>query len=64
MRGDDAARASYYEKMVTYSVMCPDECRALEERGEIPGGAGKHFFITRNLDSIESVLRGEDGDNA
>ena len=44
--------------------MNPDECRALEERGEIPGGAGKHFFITRNLDSIESVLRGEDGDNA
>lgn len=64
MRGDDAARASFYEKMVANAIMCPDECRALEERGEIPGGAGKRFFITRNLDSIESVLRGEDGDNA
>lgn len=59
MRGDDSARAAFYEKMVANSVMCPDECRALEERNAIPGGFGKRFFITKNLDSIESVLKGE-----
>lgn len=63
MRGDDAARAAFYEKMVANSVMCPDECRALEERNAIPGGAGKRFFITKNLASIEAVLEG-DGENA
>lgn len=59
MRGDDAARAEYYEKMVSFGIMNPDECRALEERNAIPGGAGKRFLITKNLGSLESVLEGE-----
>lgn len=59
MRGDDAARAAFYEKMISFSIMNPDECRALEERNAIPGGAGKRFLITKNLGSLESVLEGE-----
>lgn len=62
MRGDDAARAAFYEKMIANSVMCPDECRALEERNAIPGGAGRHFLLTKNLGSLESVLEGEKND--
>ena len=59
MRGDDAARAAFYEKMISFSIMNPDECRALEERNAIPGGAGKRFLVTKNLGSLESVLEGE-----
>ena len=39
--------------------MNPDECRALEERDPIPGGLGKQFLVTKNLGSLESVLRGD-----
>lgn len=60
MRGDDAARAGYYEKMISYGVMNLDECRALEERNPIPGGLGQRFLVTKNLGSLESVLKGED----
>ncbi len=59
MRGDDRSRAEFYEKMVANSVLCPDECRALEERNPIPGGLGRQFMATKNLGSLESVLKGE-----
>lgn len=60
MRGDDKSRAEYYEKQIQNAVMCPDECRALEERDPIPGGLGKQFLVTKNLGSLESVLRGDE----
>ena len=59
MRGDDAARAAFYEKMISYSVMSPDECRALEERNPIPGGLGERFLATKNLGPLEQVASGE-----
>ena len=40
--------------------MCPDDARAKEEYNPIPGGLGKKFLVTKNLGSLESVLRGED----
>lgn len=58
MRGDDLSRAEFYEKMVRNSVLNPDECRALEERNPVPGGLGAQFLLTKNLGSLESVLRG------
>ena len=47
-----------------YTVPCllytsPDECRAMEERNAIPGGAGQRFFITKNLDTIDHIVQGE-----
>lgn len=57
MRGDDAARAAFYSTMIANAVMNPDECRALEERNPIPGGAGQRFLVTKNLGSLESVLK-------
>lgn len=60
MRGDDKTRAEFYEKMVANSVLCPDECRALEERNPIPGGLGAKFMATKNLGSLESILKGEE----
>lgn len=59
MRGDDAARAAFYREMIANAVMCPDECRALEEHNPIPGGAGQRFLVTKNLGSLESVLKGD-----
>ena len=38
----------------------PDECRAKEEKNPIRGGWGKRFLVTKNLGSLESVLKGEE----
>jgi len=46
--------------MVANSVLCQDECRALEERNPIPGGIGAKFMATKNLGSLESILKGEE----
>ena len=59
LRGDDTSRAAFYEKMIHNTVYNPDECRALEERDPIPGGLGKHFLVTKNLASLDQVLKGE-----
>lgn len=59
MRGDDQSRADFYTKMIASSVYNPDECRALEERDPIPGGFGERFFMTKNLGSLESIVKGE-----
>lgn len=59
MRGDDKSRAEFYEKMVASSIYCPDECRSLEEKNPIPGGLGAQFMATKNLGSLESILKGE-----
>ncbi len=56
MRGDDKSRAEFYVYMIQNCVLCPDECRSLEERNPIPGGLGGQFLATKNLGSLESVL--------
>lgn len=59
LRGDDTSRAAFYEKMIHNTVYCPDECRALEERDPIPNGLGKQFLVTKNLASLDQMLKGE-----
>lgn len=61
LRADPTTRADFYVKLIEHSVMCPDDARAKEELNPIPGGLGKQFLVTKNLGSLESVLRGEDG---
>lgn len=63
LRADPATRADFYVKLIEHSVMCPDDARAKEELNPIPGGLGKQFLVTKNLGSLESVLKGEN-DNA
>ena len=60
LRADPTTRATFYEKMIQNSVFNPDECRAKEEKNPIPGGWGKRFLVTKNLGSLESVLKGEE----
>lgn len=57
LRGDDKTRAEFYGKLIDHSIANPDECRAMEERNPIPGGLGQKFLATRNLGSLESVLK-------
>ena len=61
LRADPSTRADFYVKLIEHSVMCPDDARAKEELNPIPGGLGKQFLVSKNLGSLESVLRGEDG---
>lgn len=61
LRADPATRADFYVKLIEHSVMCPDDARAKEELNPIPGGLGKQFLISKNLGSLESVLKGEEG---
>ena len=58
LRGDDTTRSQFYERMVRNSIYCPDECRALEEKDPIPGGLGRQFFVSKNMGSLETVLKG------
>ncbi len=59
LRADPTTRSNFYEKMIQNSVYNPDECRAKEEKNPIPGGLGKQFVMTKNLGSLESVLKGD-----
>ncbi len=58
LRGDNESRSRFYEKMISNSVMCPDDCRALEEKNPLPNGAGQRFFMTKNLDTVEHIIKG------
>lgn len=59
LRGDDEARAKFYQTMVFTGVYNLDECRAMEERNPIPGGMGQKFFMTKNLAPLEAVVNGD-----
>lgn len=58
LRGDSKTRSEVYEKMIFSSVLCPDECRAMEERNPLPNGAGQRFFMTKNLATVEQIIAG------
>ncbi|WP_251447086.1 phage portal protein [Vermiculatibacterium agrestimuris] len=63
LRADPQTRMEYMVKGIEHSIFNPDECRAKDELNPIPGGLGKQFMATKNLGSLESVLKG-DGENA
>lgn len=56
LRGDDEARAKFFQAMVFSGLYCPDECRAMDEKNPIPGGLGKKFFMTKNLAPMEEII--------
>lgn len=57
LRGDSAARADFYDKMIKAAVMTPDQARELEEYEAIGGNAGKLIVnsATTLLDDLGSV---------
>lgn len=58
MRGDDLTRSQFYERMTRNAIYNPDECRALEEKAPIPGGLGQEFFLSKNMGSLRSIVKG------
>lgn len=59
LRGDSKTRSEVYEKMISCGVLCPDDCRAMEEKNPLPNEAGQRFFMTKNLDTVEHIISGE-----
>lgn len=57
MRGDNVARAAYYEIMESFGIYNVDEYRGLEELPPLPNGAGQAYFIIRNLMPLEQAVR-------
>lgn len=59
LRGDNESRSRFYEKMVSFGVYSPDDCRALEEKNPWPNGMGSRFFMTKNLGTVEQIVEGD-----
>ena len=56
MRGDNASRSAFYQRMVGYSVMTPNECRRLEEMNDDPNG--DELLATKNLTTLKTLVKG------
>ena len=54
LRGENATRAAYYEKMISMSILCPDEVRALEDMSPLPDGMGKIYRFSKNYAEVGS----------
>ena len=55
LRGDTAARTSYYNTMRQNGVMCADDIRELEDMNAIPDGSGKIYAINGNMIDLKNV---------
>lgn len=56
MRGDNASRSAFYQRMVGYSIMTPNECRRLEEMNDDPNG--DELLATKNLTTLKTLVKG------
>ena len=55
MRGDTAARTSYYNMMRQNGIMSADEIRELEDMNHQPDGTGSVYLVNGNMISIEAA---------
>lgn len=55
LRGDNKARAEYYQKMTGLGIFNQDECRALEDKSPLPDGLGQNYWMSKNYDTIENI---------
>lgn len=60
LRGDNESRSRFYEKMISFGIYSPDDCRALEEKNPWPNGLGSRFYMTKNLGTVEQIVEGEE----
>ena len=56
MRGDNASRSTFYQRMIGYSVMTPNECRRYEELNDDPNG--DQLLATKNLTTLGALVKG------
>lgn len=64
VRGDLAARQSYYATAVLNGWMSRDEVREEEGENPIAGGEGSRYFVPQNVTLTEAVGSGEDEEEA
>lgn len=55
LRGDTAARQSFYTAMFNIGVLNPDEIREKEDMNPIPDGKGQMYYVQGNLMELGSV---------
>lgn len=62
MRGDDKSRGAFYQIMIGYGLMTPNEGRRLEELDDDPNG--DQLLVTKNLTTLSALTKGgEESEN-
>jgi HK97 family phage portal protein len=59
LRGDTAARATFYKELFYLGSLCPDEIREKEDMNPLPDGSGKRYYIQANMtpaDKVDDVI--------
>lgn len=56
MRGDDDTRSRFYQRMLGYGAMKPNEVRRYEELDDDPNG--DVLLMTKNLTTLEALVKG------
>lgn len=56
MRGDDKSRGAFYQIMIGYGLMTPNEGRRLEELDDDPNG--DQLLVTKNLTTLSALTKG------
>lgn len=56
MRGDDITRSTFYQRMIGYAAMRPNEVRRLEELDDDPNG--DVLLATKNLTTLDALVKG------
>ena len=55
MRGDSAARASYYNTRFQVGSLSQDDIRELEDENPLPDGIGEGYYVPLNMISLEQA---------
>jgi HK97 family phage portal protein len=55
LRGDSAARASFYRELYYLGALCADEAREKEDMNPISDGLGKRYYIQANMIPVDKV---------
>ncbi len=63
IRADTNTRGDFYQKAIRSGWLNRDEVRALEDYPPIPGGLGQTYLVSRDLTSIEQILKEGDGES-
>lgn len=55
LRGDPAARATFYRELFNLGVLSPNEIRGLEDMNPIEGESGDVYYIQSNMTTLDLV---------
>jgi len=55
LRGDSAARATFYRELYNIASLSPNDIREMENLNPIPGDAGNKYYIQANMTTLEKL---------